>query len=243
MTSNLDDVLDAYAASDEGPSREALEAWVRRYPEYEQELAAFTVDWLHLHHVTAPAPADDEETLVLRGMSVVHQILHARRLAPQSLADAAAHVGDSPASPASLTAPPAPSARELPAADAMAGSLTTVPRSLFGVAAERGLSADALAAATGLTVTLLRALSNRTVVAASVPLAVVDALGRALGRARSAILEYLALPTTLTAAAAYKADRAPKAPTRRTFAELVRMDPELTDSERNALLALCGAVT
>lgn len=234
MTSSLDDVLDAYATSDEGPSREALETWVQRYPEYEQELTTFTVDWLRLRHVAPPAPAGDEETLVLRGMSVLHQLLYTQRAALPTLADAA--LADTPVASARST-------YESTTSDEIAGVVTTVPVSLFGAAADRGLSADALAAATGLTVTLLRALSNRAVVVASVPSAVVDALGRALGHARSAISTYLALPPTLTAAAAYKADRAPKAPAQRTFAELVELDPELTDAERTALLALCTPAT
>lgn len=235
MIRDLDDVLDAYAASDGGPSRDALEAWVKRYPQYEEELTAFTIDWIHMNHVEPAAPTDELETLVLRGMSVVQQLLHAQRshaagTSMKHAPGAEVGVGNGQGERRS---------DDHDAAEGTAIGAIEVPRSLLGAAAERGLPPDAFARATGLTVTLLRALSNRVVIAATVPLVIVDAIGRALGYARSAIAQYLALPATLSAGAAYKADRAPRTPPQRAFAELVQMDPELGDAEKRALLALC----
>src|SRR5712692_5352144 len=77
----LNDILDAYAASTPGPSFETLREWVRRYPEFESELTEFTIDWRLLHALSPSAQATaDEETLVLRGMSIVEGLLHSQRM-------------------------------------------------------------------------------------------------------------------------------------------------------------------
>ena len=73
----LEDVLDAYVASGVGPNS-PLEAWTRRYPEFEREIIEFAASW-SLMTWLPPAPNAGEvteETLVLRGMSVVQNILH-----------------------------------------------------------------------------------------------------------------------------------------------------------------------
>src|SRR5947208_15987464 len=82
---SLDDVLNAYAISHPGPGYASLAEWIRRYPYYEQELTEFTADWALMTWL--PAPADnqniDEDALVLRGMSIVQNILHAH--APEEM--------------------------------------------------------------------------------------------------------------------------------------------------------------
>jgi hypothetical protein len=43
---SLEEVLDAYIAATAKPSREALAEWVKRYPQYADELAEFTMAWI-----------------------------------------------------------------------------------------------------------------------------------------------------------------------------------------------------
>lgn len=76
--STLEDVLNAYMAANTERSRDVLAEWIRRYPQYEHELTKFTVNW-SLATWLPPTPDRrevDEETLVLRGMSVVQDVLH-----------------------------------------------------------------------------------------------------------------------------------------------------------------------
>ncbi len=73
----LEDILDAYVASGVGPNS-PLEEWTRRYPEFEREIVEFAASW-SLMTWLPPAPNAEEvteETLVLRGMSVVQNVLH-----------------------------------------------------------------------------------------------------------------------------------------------------------------------
>ena len=75
----LEDVLNAYVASDDGPDA-SLDDWIRRYPQYEQELTEFAISWSLMESL--PPEPDTEEvglaTLVLRGMSVVQNLLHSQ---------------------------------------------------------------------------------------------------------------------------------------------------------------------
>ena len=73
----LEDVLDAYVASGVGPNG-PLDEWLQSYPEYEREIIEFAASW-SLMKWLPPAPNAeevDQETLVLRGMSVVQNLLH-----------------------------------------------------------------------------------------------------------------------------------------------------------------------
>jgi hypothetical protein len=74
---SLDDVLNAYAISDPGPGYASLAEWIHRYPYYEQELTAFAADWALTRWLSIPASFQqvDGDALVLRGMSIVQQIL------------------------------------------------------------------------------------------------------------------------------------------------------------------------
>lgn len=76
--STLEDVLNAYVAANPSRSRDVLAEWMRRYPQYEHELTEFTVNWsLATWLPRAPDRQEvDEETLVLRGMSVAQDVLH-----------------------------------------------------------------------------------------------------------------------------------------------------------------------
>ena len=74
---SLEDTLDAYVASGDSPVS-SLDGWIQRYPEYEKELTEFAVSWT-LMESSPPAPESekvDESVLVLRGMSIVQNLLH-----------------------------------------------------------------------------------------------------------------------------------------------------------------------
>jgi len=79
---SLEAVLEEFVASAAKPSVAALREWIARYPEYEQELTEFTVSW-SCANVLPPSEAvqedDGTETLVLRGMSVVENLLFSAR--------------------------------------------------------------------------------------------------------------------------------------------------------------------
>lgn len=74
----LEDVLDAFVASEGNPSSASLAEWIRRYPQYERELTEFAASWSLMKWLPPSPDAEevDEETLVLRGMSVVQNLLH-----------------------------------------------------------------------------------------------------------------------------------------------------------------------
>lgn len=81
----LEDILDAYVASGVGPNS-AVDEWIRRYPVFERELIEFAASW-SLMKWLPPAPDAkevDEATLVLRGMSVVQNVLHRQSSEPAS---------------------------------------------------------------------------------------------------------------------------------------------------------------
>lgn len=76
----LEDILNEYVASPPGPGKESLAEWIRRYPQYEHELTEFTVSWSRLKWIDPPSePSIPEETLVLRGMSIVQNLLFAQQ--------------------------------------------------------------------------------------------------------------------------------------------------------------------
>lgn len=74
----LDRVLNAYALSVESPSHASLVEWIRRYPEYERELTELAVDLSRMEHQPSASrsPGVDDDTLVLRGMSIFRNIVH-----------------------------------------------------------------------------------------------------------------------------------------------------------------------
>jgi hypothetical protein len=209
----LNDILDAYAASSPGPNFETLKEWVNRYPEFELELTEFTIDWRLLHALSPAAQATaDEETLVLKGMSIVQGLLHARRM---QTADG--RTAGNTAERSKISSPLS---------------------SLIGAADEQGITLDAFAHETGLSVGLIATLNNRLVRVGSIPREAVESVARVLGRSVDAVLAYLRLPPTLSMSAQYKAERTPTAAPQRDFFELVRMDRELTEEQKQRWLAL-----
>ncbi len=75
----LEDVLDAYVEATGKPSRDALKEWIQRYPQFKKDLTDFTVNWALMKHLppTEGAEKTDENTLVLRAMSIVQDRLRA----------------------------------------------------------------------------------------------------------------------------------------------------------------------
>ena len=84
--SNVDDIINEYASLPGGPSHAALLQWIKRYPKFKEELTEFTVAWALQDGLPPAKDAEvvDTETLVLRGMSVVEDLLHQK----ENLADA-----------------------------------------------------------------------------------------------------------------------------------------------------------
>jgi hypothetical protein len=72
----LDQILDAYITENEILSKETLKDWIHRYPQYERELMELTVTLIKMQ---ATPPADiskeEEDILVQRGISIVHNLL------------------------------------------------------------------------------------------------------------------------------------------------------------------------
>lgn len=80
----LEDVLDAYVAAAQGPDNASLTDWIRRYPQYARELMEFAARWSLMETLPAAREVAEvtEETLVLRGMSVVQDLLHRKEAGP-----------------------------------------------------------------------------------------------------------------------------------------------------------------
>lgn len=81
----LEDVLDALVAADETPGPAALDRWVREYPQFERELVDFMASWTLMNSAMSPSAGQEEraeqemeadERLMLRGMSIVQNLLH-----------------------------------------------------------------------------------------------------------------------------------------------------------------------
>ena len=89
----LEEVFDAFVASEAGPNSASLAEWIHRYPEYARELTEFAASWSLMKWLPPSPDAEelDEETLVLRGMSVVQNLLH-RQEQEQAAAVAAAPI-------------------------------------------------------------------------------------------------------------------------------------------------------
>lgn len=210
---SLNEVLEDYVMADGAPSRESLAEWVRAYPEYEQELTALTARWAlvtHLPDVHEQSDVD-EATLIIRGMSVVQSVLlNARQAKAPETADVA-----------SQSQPSTPIA------------------SFVADAARAGLTADALADRTGLSVSLVAKLDRRVVRADTIPRVVSERLAEAIRRDVRAVLNYSNLDAGFALAAEHRASQPPTLPAKlEDFFDAVCNDPELTDEQRAALLQL-----
>lgn len=77
----IEEVLDAYVASVQTPNHSTLLEWIRRYPEYEQQLTDFTVSWSLMASLPPVKAAEerDEDVLVSRAMSIARSRLQRSR--------------------------------------------------------------------------------------------------------------------------------------------------------------------
>src|SRR3954454_6807621 len=81
----LDDVLEAYLLTAEGPDYPTLHRWIARYPAYAADLSACAAEWSRIAWlppgVGTPAPAGLDAPLA-RGQAVVQSILDRQASAP-----------------------------------------------------------------------------------------------------------------------------------------------------------------
>lgn len=231
MDAQLENVLEAYAAAEPGPSRATLTAWIRDYPQFARELTDFTARWQLLEwagdpvdteepRTTSDVTADEEERLILRGMSAAQSVFYAKR-APQP----AAQVRE-----AGAVAPqPAPQAAH---SDAMIDSL-------IAAAGRAGLTYAALKERVGLSDALLQKLNRRLIDPLTIPVRILADLAAALQQRVEAVAAYVALAPTFAVGAQHRASRAPTLPkAREDFFDAVRNDAALSDTRKQELLAL-----
>lgn len=78
---SLEDILNEYVDSEQTPTYEALNKWIRLYPQFKTELTEFTANWTLMNELPPASEAKvvDKATLVLRGMSVFENRLHSHR--------------------------------------------------------------------------------------------------------------------------------------------------------------------
>jgi len=248
----LDEVLEAYVLSDGGPSRQALAEWVLRYPEYKQELTALTAHWSLATHLPDAQEQDevDEATLIRRGMSVVQSVLYSaqqaraveadRPMLRTPIADWSPVESRPAASPLRPSTPISPTPRESAEASVDASARLSSPiKGLLAEGARCGLTPDALADQTGLSVSLLAKLERRVILADSIPRVVIERIAGAVGRDVPTVVDYSRLAPGFAYGAKHRSDKAPTLPRElEDFFDAVRNDPELTDEQRAALLAL-----
>lgn len=233
MKQQLEEVLEAYAASAPGPSRTALTEWTTRYPEFARELTAFTGRWQLLAWTAdvelateVDARVGEDEQLVLRGMSTAQAAFYGAIARHQ-----AAAVREKSASAWDAVRPRPDGAVPKPVEAPITG--------LIRDAQHGGLAPDAFAERAGLSHVLLRKLDRRLIAPASIPVRVLADLADALGRSVSAVQAYMHRPPTFAAGVQHRANQAPALPTTRDdFFAAVRQDLSLDATRRDALLAL-----
>lgn len=229
----LDDVIEAYVMSDGGPSVASLAEWIRQYPQFQEELTSLTAQWGLATHLPDVESKDetDEETLVLRGMSVVHSLLYGDQHTSAVEPD---HAMSGPQT-ADLSAT---YYSEGPSAGSMVAENTPI-RGLLIEGKRYGVTPDAFADDTGLSVPLLRKLDRRVIRADSIPREVSQRLARVVRRNLPVLLNYSRLEPQFAQGSQHRASQAPSLPAKlQDFFDAVRTDPELSEERRAALLAL-----
>jgi hypothetical protein len=68
----IKEILNAYVATAQAPSHSKLLEWIRRYPEYEQQLTDFTISWSLMTSLPPAKAAEEvkENVLVSRAMNI-----------------------------------------------------------------------------------------------------------------------------------------------------------------------------
>lgn len=226
MDAQLEEVLDAYAASEPGPSRATLAEWIRDYPKYARELTEFTAGWQLLEWADESSAIDatetsdavpDDDRLLLRGMSAAQSAFYALRAKRQREADATHTATQSASKPAG----------DVPIS------------SLFAAAKRAGLSAVDLKDRVGLSDALLQKLNRRLIDPLTIPIRILSDLAAALQQNVQAVAAYTRLVPTFAAGAQHRANQAPALPKEREdFFDAVRNDLTLLDTRKQEILAL-----
>ena len=73
----LVEVLDAYTSTPQIQNRDILIEYIRRYPQFEQELIDYTMVWMESNHLPSPAELEPEDiTFIQLGMAAAQQAFH-----------------------------------------------------------------------------------------------------------------------------------------------------------------------
>jgi len=234
MDSQLETILEAYAAAAPGPSKATLAAWIREYPQFAQELTAFTASWQLLEWADAAADAEmspaesapvgeKNERLILRGMSAAQRVFYSKRAAR---AEEVSNAHDTSNERAQQPA--------LEATNSAAGI-----DSLLAAAGSIGLPYPAFKERVGLSDVLLQKLNRRLIDPLTIPARVIADLAAAVQKTIESVAAYLALAPTFATGAQHRATQTPTLPkTREDFFDAVRNDVTLIGSRREELLAL-----
>lgn len=240
MDTQLENVLDAYAAAEPGPSRAALAMWVREYPQFARELTEFTARWQLLEWADEVLEADvdsardtagdvvaDETRLILRGISAAQSAFYAARADRQALRTHNADAQHVTPSERGVRATSLPALHSAPIT------------SLANAAKDAGLSQDELIDRVGLSDGLFRKIDRRLIDPLTIPVRVLRDLAGALGREVSAMAAYTQLAPAFATGAQHRANQAPTLPSQREdFYDAVRKDLAIDNSRRQNLLAL-----
>jgi hypothetical protein len=97
----------------------------------------------------------------------------------------------------------------------------------------RGLTIQALASATRLTVPLLVKLDRRLIRFASIPRQAIERIGTALGRSFDAVATYLQGDSQFASQASFRADDAPQMPDQQDFFDAVETDLMMSETQKD----------
>lgn len=235
MDAQLEMILEAYATSEPAPSRARLAEWIREYPRFARELTEFTARWQYLEWTDAPVesemPAaaadacgadDEEERLILRGMSAAQSVFYGKRASQP-----AGQVREAGVESTQATPRPGPAGSDAPI------------DSLIAAAKRAGLTFAALKDRVGLSESLLQKLNRRLIDPGTIPVRILADLAVALQQRLDSVAAYLARAPTFAAGAQHRADQAPTLPNaREDFFDATRNDPALSDTRKQELLSL-----
>jgi hypothetical protein len=120
-------------------------------------------------------------------------------------------------------------ARHASVAPEKTGSLTGLRKE----AEARGLTIQALASVTRLTVPLLVKLDRRLIRFASIPRQAIERIGTALGRSFDAVATYLQGDSQFASQASFRADDAPQMPDQQDFFDAVETDLMMSETQKD----------
>ncbi len=204
----LDDVLDLFLAASEQSGQDALDEWVARYPQFENEIREFAA----YNKIDAGIPdpeytEEEKQVLEARAVSVVQNILYEHGH-PKALSEEC-HSAEA-------------------ADETITGILDEAERQQFTI--------ESFAEQTNLSEGIIWTLDSQQVRYETIAIKAVENIAAVLGKLISTIKRYLRLPMQ-PAYSHYKAQQAPEAQPMCDFAEVVQMDEDLTDEQRRYWLS------